>query len=322
MDDKLRVGIVCAGTMAKRMAKTLSKMEKIEVTAIASLEITKAARIAKKYQIPNVFDSYEVMAGSSDVDLVYIAAVNNAHRDLIRMFLNNGKHVFCEKPLTMTGAEARELYELAGKLHLFLGEAMWLTFLPQIVGMKKAIEEEKIGIITKVSMSIGFDMRKKERLLSKEMGGGALRDIGIYQIALCNMIFGTEYDELCTVQVQTETGVDKSSITVLLLKNGVLLTIESDLSQKLDNRIIFYGTDGRIVLEDFLIGNEVTYFTKEGTETVRDESGRDVYSYEWENVIRTLSAERNSNHENETISSLELIDDIMKKWRVKNYGGK
>ena len=111
----MRWGILSTGTIASKFAKTLLDMHDPQETAaaVASRTIEKAVAFADTYHIPIAHSAYEALADDPQVEAVYVATPNNFHYEHVRMCLNAGKHVLCEKPLTTCAEDARELYALA-----------------------------------------------------------------------------------------------------------------------------------------------------------------------------------------------------------------
>lgn len=124
----LHFGIIGAGNIAHKFIEAVRMTSEADVTAVASKSMERAKAWAKKESLSSYYDSYEKLLSDPDIDVVYIATLSNAHYDNIKACLLAGKHVICEKPMTQTGAQAREVIDLAREKHLFLMEGMWSRF--------------------------------------------------------------------------------------------------------------------------------------------------------------------------------------------------
>jgi predicted dehydrogenase len=128
------------------------------------------------------YDSYKSMVADKRVDVVYVATPHSHHFQHVMLALEFGKHVLCEKPLTVNASQAKVLCEEARKRNLFLMEAMWTRFLPITLDVLHEIRSGQIGEVLRVMVdtSFGDDVEKtwgtQHRLLNKELAGGALLD--------------------------------------------------------------------------------------------------------------------------------------------------
>lgn len=120
----LKVGILGAGGIASAMAKTISQMTSARNFAVASRDLNKAREFAAKWGVTKAYGSYEEMLADPGVDLVYVATPHSHHYPHVKLCLEHGKHVLCEKAFTVNAAQARELFRIAREKHLLLTEAM------------------------------------------------------------------------------------------------------------------------------------------------------------------------------------------------------
>ena len=128
----MKWGILATGTIAKKFASTVEQMgaEGEQLVAVGSRHLESAQAFAQQYGIPRCYDSYEALAADPEVEAIYIATPNTLHYENCKLCLEQGKHVLCEKPFTITPEQAQQLYCLAEEKHLFLMEAFWIWLLP------------------------------------------------------------------------------------------------------------------------------------------------------------------------------------------------
>ena len=190
----MRWGILATGSIANKFALTVCSMDSREASlaAVGSRKMDSAREFAEKYHIPAFYDSYEAMVADPQVEAVYISTPNNMHYENCKMCLNAGKHVLCEKPFTTSVAQAEELYRLAEEKGLFIMEAFWIRFLPQLQHMMGLIAQGVIGEVRHARCEYGFIAKgaRKDRKFNSDLGGGALLDIGIYNLGFLHMVMG------------------------------------------------------------------------------------------------------------------------------------
>lgn len=126
----LKWGIASAGLISYDFANALSTFSKDEhdVVAVAARDLRRAQKFAKRFDIPKAHGDYLELAKDANVDAVYIGVLNPQHLEVSLMMLDHGKHVLCEKPLSMNEKQCRQLIEYAKEKNLFLMEGMPKTF--------------------------------------------------------------------------------------------------------------------------------------------------------------------------------------------------
>jgi len=132
------------------------------------------------------------MTKDPDVEVVYIGSINTTHLPIGKLALEGGKHVLCEKPMTINLKETKELQELAKAKKLFLMEALWSRFMPAYRFVMEQISSGVIGDVYNVSASFGATIENNARVATKELGGSAILDIGSYIVNLIDMVFQEE----------------------------------------------------------------------------------------------------------------------------------
>ncbi|MBC7959106.1 MAG: Gfo/Idh/MocA family oxidoreductase, partial [Vallitaleaceae bacterium] len=183
MNKVIRWGILGTGTIANTFAGDLNLVKTGVLGAVASRGLEKAEAFAKKYGAAKFYGSYEELAKDPEIDAIYVASPHSQHKENTLLCLNHKKAVLCEKPFAINATEAAEMIECAKKNGVFLMEAMWTRFLPNIKYVNEIIEKGEIGAIRWLKADFGFalpeDFPASHRLLNKELGGGALLDVGI-----------------------------------------------------------------------------------------------------------------------------------------------
>ena len=189
---KIRWGIVGTGRIANTFAQALKGCPDAQLYAAASRSSHKAADFAEKYGFEKSYGSYAALAEDKNVDIVYIATPMASHYDNCILCMENGRNVLCEKSVSLNSSQLEQMLECARKNKVFFMEAMWTAFNPTIAQIKKEIAAGSIG------QSKNIDSRfcnrnpydANDRNYAPELAGGALLDLGIYNIYFAMMIAG------------------------------------------------------------------------------------------------------------------------------------
>jgi predicted dehydrogenase len=323
-------GILATGTIAAKFAATVNAMEDESETlqAVASRSLEKAQDFAKEHGIAHAFDSYEVMAESDCIDAVYIATPNQMHYENAKMCLMAGKHVLCEKPFTTDTKQASELYALAEEKGLFIMEAFWIRFLPVLVEMRRMIQSGMIGEVVFARSDYGFiaNGARKQRKFASELGGGALLDIGIYNLGFMQMAMGQKPVSFTSDVHMNEAGTDEFSVIRLKYQPTTDLqepvaVVTTSIGMELARNAVVAGTKGTITIPDFQKAEKMTVRLYNG-EQYDVEIPFDVNGFEYEirEVSRCVAESRISSDiftPKMSMQTLQLMDDIRKSWGMK-----
>lgn len=188
----LRWGIIGTGWIAGKFIDALRAGTSQQVTAVASRNATRSAEFAARMDIGSSFGSYEELVAQPDIDVVYIATEHPAHLACARLALEAGKPVLVEKPLGINAAQARELQALAADRGLFCMEALWTFCLPKYDVIRQILDSGMLGEIQTVMADNGEDLTGHRRVMSIEMAGGPMLDLGTYPFALATWVLGDQ----------------------------------------------------------------------------------------------------------------------------------
>ena len=217
----MKLALLGTGMIVTEVLPVLTTIEEIELKAIMSTprSLDKAEALAKQYGLSQATSDYELILSNPEVDTIYVGTPNHTHYDYAKKALLAGKHVICEKPFTLHLEEFEELAKLAQEKKLLLMEAITNQYLANFTAIKEALSDIgdiKIVNINYSQYSSRYDAFKHGEIapvFNSEMGGGALRDLNIYNIHLLVGLFGkpNRVEYLPNV----ERGVDTSGILVL-----------------------------------------------------------------------------------------------------------
>lgn len=252
----MKWGILATGNIAKKFAETVARMgqEGEEIAAVGSRSREHARIFAEQYGIPHAHGSYEALAEDPMVEAVYVATPNSLHYENCRLCLEHGKHVLCEKPFTINQRQAEELNQIAEERGLFLMEAFWIRFLPLYTRLPELIASGILGELREITCQYGFvaEGARRERKFNSGLGGGALLDIGIYNLGFLQMVTGQEPLSFHTEEIQiNEYGTDEYSRLALTYPGGCRAESIQTIGTQLERNARITGTKGSIVLPDF-----------------------------------------------------------------------
>jgi predicted dehydrogenase len=320
---KFRWGILGTGSIAIKFATGLTAVPEAELLAIGSRAQTTADALADQFNAPRRYASYEELAGDPDVDAIYVATPHSLHRENSILCLRAGKAVLCEKPFTINAAQAEDVISVARTEGRFLMEAMWTRFLPAIKRVREVVAQGAIGEVKIISADFGFrtPIDPQHRLFNPAMGGGALLDVGVYNLSLASMIFGPP-SRIESIAHLGETGVDEQAAMVLGYDAGQLAVLHTAVRTNTPQEAILMGTQGWIRLhtpwwrpDAFTIA-----VAGEAEETVHVPFEGNGYGYEAAEVmhcVRTGQLESVEMPLDETLRIMQTMDQIRAQWGLQ-----
>lgn len=316
----VRWGIAATGGIAHTTVGDLQATPNSEVVAVASRSQERAEAFAAKYAIGRAYASYDAMLSDDEIDIVYVCTPHAQHADVVQSALLAGKHVLCEKSLTTTAAEAREIAALAAEQGLLLVEAMWTRFNPAICRLLDELEAGLIGDVRTVQAQFGFDFPRgpTSRLWRADLGGGALLDLCVYPLSLIHMVLGVP-DTLRAIGDIQPDGVDVTESVLLQYDDGRFGHALSSISSMLGSQAIIGGTRGMVILEPSFHALE-TYRVilpmsrEERRVTIRQEGAgyRPMFRAVTEAVEQGLT-EHPLRPLRDTIAVLDIMDEIRRQ---------
>jgi predicted dehydrogenase len=249
MTDPIRWGILATGTIARHFAQDLRGMPDAEVAAVGSRSQEAADRFAAEHDIPRAYGSWQALADDPDVDAIYVATPHSAHHPASLICLRAGKAVLCEKPFTLDLAQAEDLVAAARTAGVFLMEAMWMRFFPAIHTVCGLIADGVIGDVTAVHADFGLStpLDPTHRLRARELGGGALLDLGVYPVTFAHLVLGAPTEMRASARLTAE-GVDENTAMIFAYPSGALASLTCSLVGDSPRTATVTGTRGRIEL--------------------------------------------------------------------------
>jgi myo-inositol 2-dehydrogenase / D-chiro-inositol 1-dehydrogenase len=271
-NGKVKVGIIGSQFAADLHAAAFQRStDEAELVAVASPTPGNAAALAEKHGIPRVFADYRDMLLESDIELVTIAAPNYLHAKMALDCAQAGKHIVCEKPLSMTIEEGEAMVDGAAKHGVLLLYAEELLFAPKYVRAREMADAGafgKVHFIKQIEMHSGphsswfWDVDRS--------GGGAFMDLGCHGIAFCHWFMGRPAIKSVYCQMGTSVHADKTrgedhSLCILEFANGAVGLVENSWARRggMDDRVEVYGDAGQ-TYANLLMGNALPTYSENG----------------------------------------------------------
>lgn len=247
-ENKVRFGVIGATSFVAQAAvmPAIEESSRAELTGLAS---QKGLSTPVNYKV-KVFEKYDDLVQSQDIDAVYVPLPNALHAEAIRFAIENQKHVLCEKPLAMNSSEAQELSLLAERNRVILMEAYMTKFHPRSQELMKTIAANYPDNIRHIHASFTGRLSKTDDYRWKpEMGGGSLRDVGIYLLAPILDAKGQPPISVVGYADIGSTGVDHSFSGLLKFEDGTTASIYSSFVASENQFLEFVLEKGRIRVE-------------------------------------------------------------------------
>jgi predicted dehydrogenase len=289
--DPIRWGVLSTGHIAGVFADDLKLLPDHRLAAVASRTQAKADAFAAEFgdTATTAHPTYEALAADPDVDIVYIATPHSEHHANARLCLEAGKHVLCEKAMTVNAAECGDLMALAAERGLFLMEAMWMRTNPLHHKLIELLRDGAIGTVHTVSAELGFTVDDPaHRLRDIDQAGGALLDMGVYPLTFAWEVLGPA----TSVQAYgLMSGDVDGTVGAILAYPDAVATITTSIDAHMPARGVIMGSEGWIELDGFHAARSLVVHRVD-----RDDETHSVtwpgtgYTYEAEEAARCVRA--------------------------------
>ncbi len=247
---KIRWGLLSTARINRRLIPAIRQSGRGELVAVASRQLETAVSYAKKWEIPQIFASYDEMLNADTIDAVYIPLPNHLHAEWSIKALRAGKHVLCEKPFALSVDEVEQMIAVQQETGMVLAEAFMYRHHPQTKIVGELIKNGRIGDILTIQASFNFKLEDKENVrLVPQFGGGCLWDVGIYPVSFVQFVMrGQTPNAVLGTQILGKSGVDESFAGHLIYDNGVTGQMSSSFQSPFHTHAEIMGTNGRLHL--------------------------------------------------------------------------
>lgn len=265
--DSVGWGILATGKIARTFAADLALVPGAHLAAVGSRTGESARAFAEEYgdERTRAHGSYAALVADPGVEVVYIATPHALHLEGARAAFEAGKHVLCEKPLTLRTSNAEEMIRLAARHDRFLMEAMWMACHPVIRQLRTDLGAGRFGQPLQATAELGFrvDAGPEDRMFAPELGGGALLDMGIYPLTFAHLMLG-EAEELTAVAQLAPTGVDLDVAIAGRYPGGAVASLSASMTSWSSRRAALATDLGRVEVGPQFHHPETAVFTPHG----------------------------------------------------------
>ncbi|WP_084522275.1 Gfo/Idh/MocA family protein [Atopobium fossor] len=242
---QLRWVTLGCGLIAHEMAEALAQQGR-KFAGAFSRTPSKVQKFAQRYGIERVYTSIDEVMADPEIDVVYIATPHNTHAQFIRASLEAGKHVMCEKAITLNITQLNELQALAVNKGLVLMDSCTILHMPLYKELRRRLEAGDFGRVHLAQVNFGsfHEFDAASRFFNPELGGGAMLDIGVYAFSLVRTFFSSTPTELVSLENSAPTGVDDECAIAMRNAEGQLGVITLTLQAKQPKRYVIATDKG------------------------------------------------------------------------------
>lgn len=316
-------GILAPGRIAKNFAAGLTAVEDASLFAVASRSKERAEEFAGKYNASVAYGSYQELLADPNVDAVYIASLPPFHKEITIEALKAGKPVLCEKPFAVNYFDSLAMVEAARENDTFLMEAMWTRFFPVMKEIKQKIANGDIGRIKTIRADFSFlsDLSNKDdRWLNKDLGGGALLDVGIYPISITCYMMGELPTEVSGIAEIGDTGVDEQDLIHFRFKSGTTASLTAGVTLTGSCAMDIIGEKGIFrIPKMFHCSSKYALLNTKGKVITEFNQKHLVNGYEFEamevaSCVRAGEKESSIMPLDETLAIMKIMDNLRASW--------
>ncbi len=289
--SSLRWGIIGTGSIAKKFASELPHSRTGCLVAVASRSQDKAQAFAGDFGNVRAHGTYEALLADPEVEAVYISTPHPQHAEWAVACAEAGKHILCEKPLTVNYAEAMVVAEAARRNGVFLMEAFMYKCHPRTAQIWKLVNDGAIGRVRLIQSAFSFQasFNPESRLFSNALGGGGILDVGCYAASVARMVAGAAVGEpfqnpisVAGAGILCETGVDVLATAALVFPRGILGQISCGVTMNHGADLVIHGDGGWIKVASFWNPPgpiEIHRLAAKETSVIESEAGDFPYKY-------------------------------------------
>jgi predicted dehydrogenase len=304
---ELNWAIIGPGAIASEFAQTLHANGR-KIYGVGSRSLERAQAFADKNYIEKAYGNYDDLLNDPNVDVVYLSTPHSNHYSYLLKCLEYGKHVLCEKAITVSSRQLDPVLRFAEQKGLIVAEAMTIYHMPLYQKLKEIVESGAIGEVKMVNVTFGSlkPYEVTSRFFNMDLAGGALLDIGTYALSFARFFLKSQPNEILTTVKRFETGADEQSGIILKNPDDQMAVITLTMRAKLPKRGIVTGDKAYITVDNFPRADKATITYPDGR-VERIEAGNTakamVYEYDYMNAVVNAEIEE---------QTIPLTDGVMK----------
>lgn len=314
----LRWAVIGCGVIANEMADALANAGR-RIEGVANRTLAKAQTFAERHGVPKVYTSYQELYDDPSIDAVYITTPHNTHAEYIRGALNAGKHVLCEKAITLNTEELDEGMALARERGLILMDACTILHMPLYKMLRRKLEAGDFGQVHLAQVNFGSfrEYDPNIRFFNPDLAGGAMLDIGVYAFTLARTFLKSKPTEYTSLENPAFTGVDEESVIIMRNAERQLATFSLTLHAKQPKRYVIATDKGYLEGMEYPRADEATFtwWPENRRETFRAGERRLALNYALADLEAAAAGEPEAQRCAEwSHDVMELMTDVRREW--------
>ncbi len=308
------------GHIANEMAHAMEQKGKT-FYSVANRTTENAKKFAEKYNISKVYDNVDDIFSDENVDIIYIATVHNKHIDQIMKSIENGKHVLCEKAITLNMQELDKAMKAAKEKNVIIAEAMTIFHMPVYDKLFEIINSGKLGVLKLIQVNLGSckDYDMTNRFFNMELAGGAMLDIGVYALSFARLFMSENASEIHSTVKFAPSGADEQVGIVLNNSKNEMAAVTLSLSAKLPKTAVAAFENGYIEVDNYNRATKakITYTADGHTDEIIVDEGLSALCYEIEDMEKAVSAKENKMKLGLTADVMDIMTKLRNRWGMK-----
>ncbi len=305
------------GVIANELAQALQSLGG-NLYSVANRTYDKGLAFAQKYGIQKVYQTIDEVFEDPEVDIIYISTPHNTHINYLRKALSAGKHVLCEKSITLNSEELEEAIALAEENQVILAEAMTIFHMPIYRRLRELVQSQALGDLKMIQMNFGSykDYDMTNRFFNRNLAGGALLDIGVYALSFVRWFMSETPDQISSQVKLTPTGVDEQVGILLSNPKGEMATIALTLHAKQPKRGTIAYDKGYIELYEYPRGQKaIITYTEDGHQDIIEAGDTSqALSYEVQDMEKAVAGIENEMHLAYSQEVMAIMTKLRKDW--------
>ncbi len=315
---QLRWAVLGTGVIANEMAQALQAMGRA-LDAVGNRTYEKAVAFAERYGVKKVYTDYHEMFTDPDIDVIYLTTPHNTHMAYLEQALSHGKHVLCEKSITLNNAELERAMKLAEEHRVVLAEAMTIYHMPLYRALRERLASGELGRVNLIQLNFGSfkDYDMSNRFFNRNLAGGAMLDIGVYALSLARLFLDSSPDQVKSFVHKAPTGVDESAVISMANREGQLVSATLSLHSKQPKRAVVSCEKGYIEIMEYPRAQEAVLVDAAtgAWETVRAGETARALVYELEDMEAAIRGEGDMSLPY-TADVMALMTALRREWGV------
>ena len=315
----MKIGVLGAGNISRMVAPTLVAMPQIECYAVSSRDLNKAQAFADEFGFEKAYGSYEEMLRDPAVELVYVATPHSHHYEHMMQCIDYGKPILCEKAFTLNADQARKVKTAAAEKGVFVAEAIWPRYMPSRKVISDVMNSGVIGRPDTLTANLSYVISGVPRIVTPELAGGALLDIGVYGINFALMHFGTDIERVESSVRMTDTGVDGMETVTVFYRDGRMAVLTHSIYARSDRKGIIHGDKGYMVVENINNPQSLRVYDTNDNELAFYDFSDQISGYEFQfaecaEAVAAGKKEAPSMPMDDTVFVMDFMDSLRRQW--------